>query len=146
MLSLIASLCISANVYHEARQDGVEGMTMVAHVTMNRANHDPKNACDQIFKHKQFSWTNRLLAASTLSDKLTIAKRLIPKEKESWDLAYQIGIDAVQGRLDHQVVEQVGSADHYYAPDKANPSWAKTMRHIAYIGNHRVLESNQRWN
>lgn len=57
------TMCLTDNVYHEARGEGVRGWLAVIHVTLNRT-HDnsfPKNVCDVVYQKTnrvcQFSWT-----------------------------------------------------------------------------------------
>ena len=136
--STLASMCISLNAYHEARGEGDAGMTMVAQVTMNRANHDPSKVCSVVAKRKQFSWTNRLTSGDKV-EKIRMIPRLMPKEQEAWERAQEIGRQAINGTLDKRVVRLVGSAKHYYNPSKANPSWRNAYKQVAMIGNHLVL-------
>ena len=52
--------CLALNIYHEARGERVEGQIAVAHVTMNRVNHEkwPSTICEVVYQPKQFSWTH----------------------------------------------------------------------------------------
>lgn len=136
--STLASMCISLNAYHEARSDGIDGMTMVAQVTLNRAGHDPAKACQVVAKRKQFSWTNRLTSGDKL-EKIRMLPRLLPKEAQAWQDAREIGRQAVSGTLDKRITQRVGSAKHYYNPSKANPSWRRDYKQVAMIGEHLVL-------
>src|SRR5688572_29718365 len=51
--------CFIDNIYHEARGEPHEGQLAVANVVANRYRSGlyPKNLCDIVYQHKQFSWT-----------------------------------------------------------------------------------------
>jgi len=53
-------LCLSLNIYHEARGESIETQEAVAAITMNRTRSKeyPSNVCKVIYEPKAFSWTH----------------------------------------------------------------------------------------
>ena len=49
--------CLSASIYHEARGEGMRGMSLVGNVILNRAKIYNKSLCGIVFEQHQFSWT-----------------------------------------------------------------------------------------
>ena len=49
--------CLSASIYHEARGEGMRGMSLVGNVILNRAKLYNKSLCGIVFEQHQFSWT-----------------------------------------------------------------------------------------
>jgi spore germination cell wall hydrolase CwlJ-like protein len=52
-----AVLCAALNVYHEARSEPWEGRMAVALVTRNRARANKTTVCWEVFRDRQFTWT-----------------------------------------------------------------------------------------
>ena len=133
-------LCLALNIYHEGRSQGYDGMAAVAVVTMNRAKQDPNQICAEVFRPKQFSWANSLTTVSAKLRKKR-AKRFLPKDKKAWAAAKVVAKQALDGKLDSFIYAEIGTADHYFNPDKANPSWQHSMREVATIRNHVFYDS-----
>jgi spore germination cell wall hydrolase CwlJ-like protein len=72
------TLCLSLNVYHEARGSTRQDQIGVAWVTKNRATRSGRSLCRTIWEPGQFSWTPR----STSS--------LMPREMAAWHRAVQV--------------------------------------------------------
>jgi N-acetylmuramoyl-L-alanine amidase len=119
ILSPAALLCLSLNVYHEARDQPVQGQLAVAHVTMNRVAHEdyPDTVCGVVWDNKQFSWTH-----DNLSD--------TPVETAAWEEAQFIALIATTS-----VGDTTNVSTHYHA-DYVMPYWVSDMRHLTTIGNH----------
>lgn len=126
-----AILCLSLNIYHEARNQPVIGQKAVAQVTMNLAQHKPNKVCEVVFDSGKFSWTRGLTRREGKA-RARYASQLIPKETRAWETAKQIARKAVRGQLRNVV----GKATHYYNPSLANPKWAATFTKVAHIGSH----------
>jgi len=133
-------LCLALNIYHEGRSQGYDGMAAVAVVTMNRAKQDPDQICTEVFRPKQFSWANSL---TTVSSKVRQkrAKRFLPKDKNAWAAAKVVAKQALEGRLDSMIYDEIGKSDHYFNPNKANPYWQHDMKKVATIGEHVFYDS-----
>ena len=65
MILNTALVCLALNIYHEARGEGMMGKYAVAHVVMNRVEHErfPDTVCDVITQRRnnrlhqcQLSW------------------------------------------------------------------------------------------
>jgi len=121
-----AMLCLSLNIYHEARGEPIEGRYAVAQVTMNRAG-DESRVCDEVLKPKQFSWTTNMVKGKRL---LPIG---IPKEEKAWRQAQAMA----QIVLKNSVQNQLPNVLFYHHITKARPTWRNKMAIFADIGNHR---------
>ena len=112
--------CMALNIYHEARGERVEGQIAVAHVTVNRVNHEnwPGNICDVVYQSKQFSWTHMI-------------KDHTPNEKRAWKEAQVIARDVMIGNTE----DPTKGAEFYHA-NYVNPWWAKEYILTKVIGNH----------
>lgn len=108
--------CMVDNLYHEARGEGVLGLSAVASVVMNRATATGKDVCDVVYKHKQFSWTQR------------------PKPMSSNDNLHNIFVVAGKA-LSGKLIDVTQGATHYHATH-VKPKWAKAMRKVVIINNH----------
>ena len=120
MLPELALMCLSLNVYWEARNQPLAGQLAVAQVTMNRV-HDPRwpdNVCEVVYDHKQFSW-------------YWDGKSDIPKEEKAWELAMLVASAAMHGS-GHAELEGV---THYHAV-YVKPYWKDSMARVAQIGDH----------
>ena len=122
-----AFMCLALNVYHEARNDPEIGQYAVAHVVMNRVQHDrwPNDVCSVVKqgyhkgKHRcQFSWY-----CDGKSDK--------PYEHRAWALAQLVAADVLSG----EVPDVTGNATHYHAT-YVKPYWAKHLDKTVTLGSH----------
>lgn len=100
--------CLALNVYHEARDQPIEGQLAVAYVTLNRvvAERFPDTICEVVWDRKQFSWTND-------------GKSDDPTDWEAWLLAQRVAQSAVSDR-DNDPTE--GAL--FYHADDVSPFWA----------------------
>lgn len=112
--------CLAMNIYHEARGEVIEGQIAVAHVTINRVNHEewPNNICDVVYQPKQFSWT-------------FLIEDQTPKENKSWKQAQVIARDVMIGNVEDPTL----GATFYHAT-YVNPSWADQMEVSKIIDKH----------
>lgn len=121
MIDLVL-MCLSMNVYWEARNQPIAGQVAVAQVTMNRvaSPNYPDNVCGVVHELKQFSWY-----WDGNSD--------VPREEEAWQRAQMvaIGVLAGSGHADLMNVE----ITNYHAV-YVEPYWSHTMQLIAQIGDH----------
>lgn len=118
--------CLAINMYAEARSEGKEGMIAVTNVVQNRVADPrwPSDHCKVVYQPYQFSWTNSKQAIEIT-------------EPEQYQQALRIANLALNNKLPNLV----GTADHYYAPAKANPAWAKQMKTVTKIRGHKFLDS-----
>lgn len=129
MIVASALLCLSLNIYHEARGEPVLGRYAVAQVTMNRAEQDPGKVCQEVFRRKQFSWANE--GVTKKGRGWQIAEHLIPKEETAWDHAKRIAKMTLAGRMPGFMPEA-----KFYHADYVRPKWASQMHKVARIGRH----------
>jgi spore germination cell wall hydrolase CwlJ-like protein len=107
--------CMVANIWHEARGEGITGMYAVALVTMNRVARRNKSICEVVYQPHQFSWTD--------------------------DVTYNMldNIDTVRSAaavvMTDSIDDFTNGATHYHA-DYVKPSWASKMQHVTTIGKH----------
>jgi spore germination cell wall hydrolase CwlJ-like protein len=129
-------ICMSLNIYHEARGTSQANQFGVAHVTKNRQRQRKLSICDVVFERKghqpQFSWTNKPGAKQ---------KRL---EIESWDRAQEIAYSVLYTKT-HDITK--GAT--YFHERNIRPVWASKAREKTTIGAHvfirleEVAESRQ---
>lgn len=120
-------MCLALNVYHEARSDDMLGQYAVAHVVMNRVQHDrwPDDVCSVVHqgyhkgKHKcQFSW-------------YCDGKSDTPHDPEAWAWAVLVAYDVLQSR----VPDPTYDATHYHAT-YVKPYWADHYKQTVTLGSH----------
>ena len=107
--------CMVANVWHEARGEGIKGMHAVALVTMNRAKQRQKSVCDVVYEPRQFSWT-----VNVTSDML-----------DNIDDVRKAAADVMTDSIN----DITNGATHYHA-SYVSPLWADKMQRVAVIGKH----------
>ena len=127
MIMTAAITCLALNVYHEARNEPMNGMYAVASVVINRVQDDrwPNNVCAVVKdgyrkdSHKcQFSWY-----CDGKSDK--------PKEDRAWAMAVLVADDILKGTVD----DVSYGATHYHA-NYVKPIWAKKLTRTVSYGSH----------
>lgn len=120
------SLCLSATVYLEARDQSVRGQRAVAEVALRRRDSGlwGDTLCDVVTARKQFAPT--LVPQST---------RL--RNTEAWARAVTIALEAESNWAlpAGQRTEIVPGASHFAALDVASPSWRNAYL-VATIGDH----------
>lgn len=141
-----ALLCMTLNVYFEARSEPVEGQMAVALVTLNRAKIKKQKICDVILEPKQFSWLNEyqhVLGFSHEGDILVlrnIAKNIV-SDLESWKVALGVAKKA----LGRRVVDDITDGALFYHADYVSPKWRHSLEKTTEIGTHifyKIPEEN----
>jgi len=122
--------CLAKNIYFEARNQSELGQIAVAHVTLNRVDHDkfPNNICKVVFQPYQFSWT------------IGKGKHMVPKDKYAWEKAKRIATLVYKFRGDDPT--EGSTFYHTYA---INPSWNRKMELAVVIGDHKFFFWNGIW-
>ena len=135
-----ALVCLSLNVYHEAKNQSVVGQAAVAEVVMNRVadSRYPNSVCEVVkqgptrpswkdpnteipIKHKcQFSWY-----CDGKSDEPK-------KDSKEWFKAKEYARIVLSGRI---VLDVTEGATHYHAT-YVKPAWAKTKTRTTRIESH----------
>lgn len=124
----LAAVCLAANIYFEARGEPISGQMAVAHVTLLRANRDTNQVCNQVLRHKQFSWLNGKVSKN---QGVMLAAFSKPTNQVAWQKAYKVANKVLRKKS----WDNTGGATHYHAKS-VKPKWAKSMRVTAVIGNH----------
>jgi len=114
-------LCLALNIYHEARNQSLEGQTAVAYVTLNRlkAKSSP-TVCDVVFKDGYFSWTKDNQKVNGW-----------PTDKAAWETAQRIARTA----LADPAADPVKGSTYFHTTAVA-PEWAPSKIRVARIGDH----------
>ncbi len=123
----LALMCLSMNVYWEARDQSLAGQVAVAQVTMNRVASPeyPNDVCSVVHQLKQFSW-------------YWDGKSDVPREEEAWHRAQMVAAGVLAGS-GHVELEGVLNYHAVYV----SPYWSKEMQLIAQIGDHIFYDSVQ---
>lgn len=119
---------LAANLYFEARGEGVDGMIAVANVVRNRVNDPefPSTYREVITQPKQFSWY-------APNQSLTI------DDERSWELAQRIAMDELRGKLP----DLVNGARFYANPRKVDINrhqWVAKYQPLAEVGKHVYMD------
>jgi spore germination cell wall hydrolase CwlJ-like protein len=118
----LAVMCLSMNIYFEARGEPIAGQVAVAQVTMNRVASPkyPDTVCEVVYQHKQFSW-------------YWDGKSDIPLNEKAWERAQMVakGVLAGSGHSD-----LMGANITHYHAARIRPYWAPTMQLVAQIDDH----------
>lgn len=120
------SLCLSATVYLEARDQSITGQRAVAEVALRRRDSGlwGDTVCEVVTARKQF--------APTL-----VSPRTRLSNAEAWAQAVTIALEAQKNWAlpPGQRQEVVPGASHFAAHAIARPSWRNAYR-VAVIGDH----------
>lgn len=141
----IGLVCMALNVYHEAKNQSIEGMLAVGEVVLNRVKDDryPNNVCEVVkqgpvreswktrqtpdpddakfypIRHRcQFSWY-----CDGKSDK--------PFDKDAW-----VQAQAVASMLYHKGSPNLTNGATHYHADYVLPEWASSKTFTIKIGDH----------
>ena len=124
----LAAVCLAANIYFEARGEPISGQMAVAHVTLKRAKGDTNQVCNQVLRHKQFSWLNGKVSSK---QGVMLAAFAQPTNQKAWRKAYGVAYKV----LKKKTWDNTGGATHYHAKS-VKPKWAHGMKVTAVIGDH----------
>ena len=111
--------CLAENIYHEARNQPVEGQVAVAQVTLNRV-HSAKfhnTVCEVVYAPYQFSWTS--------------SKNKPIQDAKAWLMSLVIA----QVVLIAHSKNPEFTATHFHARS-VKPSWARKKKKVVAIGDH----------
>lgn len=130
-----ALLCLSLNVYHEARGEPLDGQIAVAEVTMIRAAGSDENVCKEVAKPKQFSWANQLPRRNGF---LALPASMKPKETAAWARARAVAEVVMTRSL--LGMKPLFDATHFHVVG-LKPEWSSGMQRVTRIGNHVFYRS-----
>lgn len=120
------AICLALNMFFEARDQGVEGMLMVADVTMERVADAryPDTICEVVWQRKQFSWTH-----DGLSDDPD--RYDTHYDRMAWVTAKSLAEDVIDDRSNLP-----GSGATHYHAKRVSPDWASSLTLIGSVGDH----------
>ena len=124
------SLCLSATLYLEARDQSTQGQQAVAEVALRREDSGlwGDSMCQVVTARKQFAPT-------------IVSPQTRLSNTEAWAQAVTIAIESERNWAlpDGQRKEIVPGASHFMAHDIASPSWRNAYQ-VAAIGDHTFLK------
>jgi N-acetylmuramoyl-L-alanine amidase len=116
-------ICMSLNIYHEARGSTEANQLAVGLVTWNRHKRTGKSICDIVYESRgrnpQFSWTNQ---ARLKNRKL---------EKRAWDRAQRIA-----HRVIYEQPRDITRGAHHFHEKTMTPYWSRQACERVVIGAH----------
>ena len=144
----VAVVCLALNVYHEAKNQDIDGMYAVADVVMNRVEDHryPNTVCGVVKQGPtRESWKTRGKDVAESERKYFPVKNRCqfswycdgksddPKEPTTYNSLYVMALDLVYG--DIIVVDITEGATHYHA-NYVFPAWRKTKTKTLIVGDH----------
>lgn len=127
--------CMARNIYHEARSESIDGQLAVAHVTLNRVEHDrfPDSICDVVWQDKgpkawdcQFSWT-----CDGKADR--------PRDMEAYALSVLLAIEVMRGAAE----DLTDGSTYYLTVRDRYPGWVYRLETVGQIGAHLFLRERE---
>tara|TARA_R100000234_G_scaffold112089_1_gene85490 strand:- start:1763 stop:2221 length:459 start_codon:yes stop_codon:yes gene_type:complete len=126
ILETTALLCLSANIYFEARGEDIAGQIAIAEVTMNRVSSEnyPNDICQVVLQQNsdgcQFSWW--------CDNKPDIVQD---------DFAFQRAKALAEMYLKNgEYISVVGGEVTHYHTRNVSPYWKKDFEWVISLGNH----------
>lgn len=109
--------CLTDNIYHEARNQSLQGQVAVGIVTLNRVKSKlfQSSICEVVYAPYQFSWTKD--------------KHLRILEKDAWEIAKYAAYLALTSNYTFKAL--------YYHTTEIRPYWAKYKLALVTIGQHK---------
>lgn len=111
-------VCLTQNLYYEARGESDKGIIAVGNVTLNRvkSKHFPDSVCKVVFQKHQFSWT--------------------AKNRKITDLvSYHKCIDIAKKLLTGKITDITDHATHFHTK-KVKPNWSYKLQRTGVVQNH----------
>ena len=126
---LEAVLYLALNIYHEARNEPLQGQIAVAEVTLNRveSSYYPDTVKGVVLQSGKtsgaFSWT-----CDGKSDK--------PHEEKAWEKSIQIAETMYDAYMEEARVTVVGKDALFYHATYVKPYWLSDVSRIKKVGRH----------
>ena len=124
--------CLAANIYHEARGESLAGQMAVAMVTMNRAERQKQQVCKEVFRPKQFSWTNK--SVQNVRNGWKLSPMLEPVDIKAWKVANKVALKALSGKIRDMTL-----GSKFYHTAEVHPLWDRKMKRTKVIGHHEFF-------
>jgi len=122
---ITAAMCLALNIYFEASTEAIPGKWAVGQVVLNRVldKRWPSDICSVVKEKKQFTW-------------YWDGKSDVPNKKsKAWKDSVRVA-NALISRMQYDLYDFSGGANHYYNPNLATPHWRNAGELTAVIGNH----------
>lgn len=139
MIAATAIVCLTLNVYHEARGEPEKGKIAVAQATLLRAENEG-GVCNAVFRSKQFSWTNKHVRVVRKYGQVVgfeLSDRMKPKNIEALRDSGLIAAGVMGGWFP----DYARGATHYHAKS-VKPEWSTKFKRVAKIGQHIFYREN----
>lgn len=123
-----SALCLSQNIYLEARSESINGQIAVAYTTLNRVDSTryPNTICEVVWQHKQFSWTHDGKPDRPANNRI---------ERRAWEQSQMLAILFIQTWELIKHFDPTGGS-MYYHNDTVEPVWTASMVQTTKIDNH----------
>lgn len=117
---MIATICLAAVIYFEARSEPLDAQAAVAGVVMERVSSGryPDDVCQVALQHKQFSAFNAGVPQV--------------KETRAWNTSFMVANMVLD---DPEGVVPIPQATHYHTVG-VRPYWADHYTYLGQSGNH----------
>lgn len=111
--------CLAKNIYHESRNQPLEGQIAVAQVTLNRVRNPQfqNTVCGAVYAPSQFSWT--------------LDKRKRVRDQQAW----RASVNIARAVLTQSFKLPDFPALYFHTP-QVNPRWSRGKKVLAKIGDH----------
>jgi spore germination cell wall hydrolase CwlJ-like protein len=121
--------CLAENIYFEARGEPLDGQYAVAEVTLNRtqAPYFPHTICAVVHERRWDPTRRRFIADFSWTE----LGALSPDDGAAWKRAMDVASSAYD-----DMHEPVVPGALFYHATSVRPSWAKSRKTVATIGNH----------
>lgn len=133
MIVSTALVCLAANVYFESRNQMIPQQYAVALVTMNRAGGNKRRVCAEVFRPRQFSWTNRTVSITPNGWVIST-----PREIQAWDLAIKVALQTLSGKMP----DLTWGSTHYHVAG-LKPVWRHGLVFKRKLGAHVFYANSQ---
>jgi spore germination cell wall hydrolase CwlJ-like protein len=134
MMLELAAICLSLNIYYEARNQPLRGQMAVAEVVLNRVEDDnfPSTVCEVVMECPTYSWKPDF----PIRNKCQFSwycdgKSDTPTELLAWDTSVVVA----ENILANVPPKLLDGATHYHSTN-VNPFWAKDKVFVKRIGDH----------
>jgi N-acetylmuramoyl-L-alanine amidase len=128
----VAVLCLSLNVFKEARGEPPIAQQAVALVTLNRAKAKDGDICKVVFEERQFSWTITDVRFGVL-----LPHKRPDRNTVEWKQAEASARQALYMK------DFTGGATHYHEV-KIHPYWCKKLQFVGRWGGHYFYKEKRK--
>lgn len=120
-------MCLTQNIYHEARGESLQGKIAVGYVTLNRLRspHFPKSICQVVYQDCQFSW-----ACQDRTEQVNL---------DEWKDSAEVAVNLLKGKY----ANNVKNSYYYYNARKVRPRWRHCQETLR-IDNHTFCLTHEK--